>query len=217
MINESELNKSEGRRILKEFLTEKFEQKANALLQNFDILTELYFNFNAVTNISALRTLDDVYIKHYLDSVYPYSHFSGSCCDVGCGGGFPCIPLALVTPHEFLGIDSVGKKLALIMKASYELAMTNISFLHIRAEELSKTRQFDTVCARAVADIDTALSYCAPLAKKDGKIILYRTQSDERAKEKTEKKYSIELSDVIDYTLPSTDIKRRLFIYGKKA
>lgn len=217
MINSEELENSLGRRIFNEFLSEHFEHSMPTLSQKFDKLTEMYFNFNSVVNISALRTLDDVYIKHYLDSVFPYKHFVGACCDVGCGGGFPCIPLALVTPHEFLGIDGVAKKLTLIMNASFELCMKNISALHVRAEELAKTRKFDTVSARAVADIDTALSYCAPLADKNGKIILYRTQNDERATTKTENKYKIELSDIIDYTLPSTEIKRRLFIYRKTA
>ena len=103
------------------------------------------------------------------------------------------------------------------MNASFELCMKNISTQHVRAEELAKTRKFDTVSARAVADIDTALSYCAPLTDKTGKSILYRTQNDERATTKTENKYKIELSEIIDYTLPSTEINRRLFIYRKTA
>ena len=109
MINSEELENSLGRRIFNEFLSEHFAHSMPTLSQKFDKLTEMYFNFNSVVNISALRTLDDVYIKHYLDSVFPYKHFDGSCCDVGCGGGFPCMPLALVTPHEFLGIDGVAK------------------------------------------------------------------------------------------------------------
>lgn len=217
MIDPQELNNSDGRRIFTDFLNEKFKNNTSALAEKFDLLTDLYLQFNSAINISALRTLDDIYVKHYLDSIFPFTYFRGNCCDVGCGGGFPCIPLALVTGLFFTGIDGVGKKLGLIKRAAAELQLENISGSHIRAEELARVRTFDTVCARAVADMDKVLSFCAPLAENSGKIILYKTQSDDKATLKTEKKYKVELIDVIDYTLPSTDINRRLFIYEKHA
>ena len=211
----SDLNISKGRAALISFLESNFGEEAENLIKKFDALTDAYFQFNSVINISALRTVDDVYIKHYLDSIYPYKHFVGGVCDVGCGGGFPCLPLAIITENNYLGIDGVGKKLRLISIAAEKLGLKNVTGEHVRAEELFKVKKFDTVCARAVADIDTALGFCAPLCKNGGKIILYRTQTDERAVGKTEQKNKIKLSDIIDYELPCTDIKRRLFIYEK--
>ncbi len=211
----SELESSFGRRVFADYIKSKFEDLS--LINTFDRLTALYFEVNSAVNISALRTVDDVYVKHYLDSVYPSEYFFGSCCDVGCGGGFPTLPLAITTKLDFTGLDSVGKKLALIKRAVAELGIKNVRPEYSRAEVLSKTeKRFDTVCARALADIDTALSFCAPLAKPHGKVILYRTQNDNEASKKTVTKYSLSLESVIDYDLPETDIHRRLFIYEKK-
>ena len=131
------LELSFGRSIFKTFL----EQNGftDDKLQVFDRLTELYLKVNAVINISALKTFDDIYIKHYLDSLFPYKFFDGDCCDVGCGGGFPCLPLAISTGLNFVGIDGVGKKLTLIKLCNTELNLNNISAEHTRAEELAKS------------------------------------------------------------------------------
>lgn len=201
-----------GRKALKRFLEDNFDGE---IINKFDVITTLYTQVNAVINISAIKDADGIYIKHYLDSIYPYKYFSGCCCDVGCGGGFPCIPLSAVTDCEFLGIDGVAKKLVLIDKCAAALGL-NIKSLHARAEELKRTeRRFDTVSARAVGDMDKVLSYCAPLCKKNGKIVLYKTQTEERASKSTEQKFNISLVEIKGYTLPGTDIDRRLFVYEK--
>ena len=204
----------DGKRALIEFLQQNFD---NSTLPNkFETLTKLYFEVNSVINISAIRNESDVYFKHYLDSIYPYKHFSGTCCDVGCGGGFPCLPLALVTDCSYVGLDSVGKKLTLINRCVKEMGLNNITTRHSRSEDLAKQGvSFDTVSARAVSDTDKSLAFCAPLAKKGGKVILYKTQNDSQATSQTEKKLNVRLIVAEDYTLPYTDINRRLFIYEK--
>ena len=203
----------DGKRIFLSFLQQNSKQD---VAEKFELLTKLYFEVNSVINISALRTENDVYIKHYLDSIYPYKYFDGSCCDVGCGGGFPSIPLAIVTGLSFIGLDSVGKKLTLINRCAKELELNNISAVHARAEDIAKQgKRFDTVSARAVSDVNKSLMYCAPLARRGGKIILYKTQNDDRANTSTENKMNVRLVKTEDYTLFSTDIKRRLFIYEK--
>lgn len=208
------LDGSHGRELLKNYLTEHFSAE---LLDKFDALTMLYAQVNAVINISALRTADDIYVKHYLDSITAYEFFNGECCDVGCGGGFPCLPLSIVLPNSsFLGIDGVGKKLTLINRCNEALGLTNIRSLHSRSEELARTgARFDTVCARAVADTDKVLSYCAPLAKSGGKIVLFKTKSDNPASDIAVKKSMCKFFLTKDYSLPGTDINRRLFVYSK--
>lgn len=209
-----DLMNSSGRQKLISFLEK--ESGNNSLIDTFDRLTELYFKINSVINISAIKNIDDIYIKHYLDSIYPYQYFEGACCDVGCGGGFPCLPLAIVTGLHFSGIDGVGKKLILIEKSISDLGIKNISYEHCRAEDLAKkTIRFDSVCARAVSDINKTISFCAPLTAKNGKLILYKTQNDEQADKNTLKRFNLETLDIIDYVLPNTDIKRRLYIYKK--
>ncbi len=210
-----QIETSDSRKIFADFLKSEFDD-SETLLQKFDKLTELYFDVNGIINISALRTVDDVYIKHYLDCLVPYKYFSGTVCDVGCGGGFPSIPLAIATDLHITGVDSVGKKLLLIHKCVSELAIKNLKGDYARSEDLVKLhRSYDTVCARALADVDKSLMFCAPLAKSGGNIILYKTQNDAPAKQTTLEKCYVILSDTVDYVLPGTDIKRRLYIYKK--
>ncbi len=203
-----------GRAILRDFIISC--TGGDAPIEKFDSLTKLYCEVNSIINISALKNADDIYVKHYLDSIVPYKHFFGECCDVGCGGGFPCLPLAIITGLNFTGVESVGKKLLLIKRCASELGIKNIRSEYARAEELAKLhRSYDTVCARAVADTDKVLSYCAPLAKNGGQVILYKTPRDTAASSAVCKKLKVELCDTIDYVLPQTDISRRLFIYKK--
>lgn len=203
-----------GKMTFSDFLFENFSD--STLTNKFEMLTKLYFEVNSVINISAIRTEGDVYIKHYLDSIYPYKYFTGRCCDVGCGGGFPCLPLAIVTGLDFVGLDSVGKKLTLINRCVKEMGLNNVTAIHSRAEDLAKQGElFDTVSARAVSDVDKTLSYCAPLTQKGGRIVLYKTQNDEQAQSSTESKLKVRLAEVKDYTLLNTDIKRRVFVYDK--
>lgn len=212
----SELEASSGRKIFNDYLNSEFDN-AKELSEKFDKLTELYFAVNSVINISALRTVDDVFIKHFLDSLYPHKMFKGDVCDVGCGGGFPTIPLAIATGLSVTGVDSVGKKLLLIKRCRSELELDNLYCDYARSEDLVKLyRSYDTVCARALADVDKAISFCAPLTKQGGKVVLYRTQKDEPAKKSTLDKYKVALDETIDYCLPGTDINRRLLIYIKK-
>ena len=82
---QNEINNSSGRKIFADFLSTDFSEYEE-LLNTFDKLTDLYLQVLSVMNISAIKTIDDIYIKHYLDSIYPYKHFEGTCCDVGCGG-----------------------------------------------------------------------------------------------------------------------------------
>lgn len=203
-----------GKTAFSDFLLENFSD--GTLINKFEALTKLYFEVNSVINISAIRTENDVYVKHYLDSIYPYKYFTGRCCDVGCGGGFPCLPIAIVTDLEFVGLDSIGKKLTLINRCVKEMELNNITAVHSRAEDLAKQGElFDTVSARAVSDIDKTLSYCAPLAQKGGRIVLYKTQNDEQAKSSTESMLKVRLAEIKDYTLLNTNIKRRVFAYDK--
>lgn len=215
MIEElKKLDSSHGRKLLLDFLTDKI--KRPELIDTFDKLTDIYYQVNSIVNISAIKDVDDVYIKHYLDSIFPYEHFDGTVCDVGCGGGFPSLPLSIVTDCQITGLDSVGKKLLLIQRASSELYITNIKAEYSRSEDLAKLhRSYDTVCARALGDVDKALSFCAPLARPGGKVLLYRTQNDNQAKQQTINKFKVTLADQIDYVLPGTDIKRRLLVYKK--
>ncbi len=209
-----QIEASNGRKILLNFITQKVNKPE--LIDVFDNITDLYMQVNSIINISAIKTVDDIYVKHYLDSIYPYELFGGTVCDVGCGGGFPSLPLAVTTGLTVTGVDSVGKKLLLIHRCVSELHITNIKTDYARSEDLAKLhRSYDTVCARALADVDKSIKLCAPLTKNGGKLILYRTQNDNPAKQETLNETGMTLTETTDYVLPETDIKRRILVYTK--
>ena len=90
-------------------------------------------------------------------------------CDVGCGAGFPLLPLALARGDcTFLGVDATEKKVNFVRAASSLLALENCHAEHLRAEELCSSRResFDVVTARAVAELSVLCEYCLPLLKK---------------------------------------------------
>lgn len=212
---DEEIKNSFGRKIFGDFL--ELELKKPELLPCFDVLTKLYFEVNSIINISALRAVDDIYIKHYLDSLYPLSEFRGkTVCDVGCGGGFPSIPLAIASDFEVTGLDSVGKKLKLIELAVSALKLNNLKSEHARSEDFAKKgNSFDTVCARALADINTAVTFCAPLVNQHGRLILYRTQNDDMPKSEILNKFEFSAVKVKDYELSGTGINRRVYIFER--
>ena len=188
--------------------------------QQFAALWDLYADWNAKINVVSRKDFDQLYLRHVLHSlaIAKVCAFAPGArvLDVGCGGGFPCLPLAISTGLNFVGIDGVGKKLTLIKLCNTELNLNNISAEHTRAEELAKSdRKFDTVCTRALADADKALTFCAPLARRNGKILLYKTQNDVAAKPAIAEKQKVKLIETYDYTLSGTNINRRLFVYEK--
>lgn len=196
---------------LRAFLVEN-NLDADGIEDKFARFLTLYEDFNSKINVSSIRDREGIYIKHFLDSIFPYKHFSGSCADVGCGGGFPCVPLCIVNPSlRFVAIDSVGKKLALADNAAKELGL-NLTTLHSRAENV--TERFDTVTARAVSSFDNLLAWCMPLVKKGGKFIAYKTVNDEPPPPALQLKHGVKNLNVIDYS-PDGTLNRRLFVFGK--
>ncbi|MBO4534438.1 MAG: 16S rRNA (guanine(527)-N(7))-methyltransferase RsmG, partial [Clostridia bacterium] len=148
-------------------------------------LLERYYNllveWNAKFNLTAITDRDEVYVKHFADSLLGHSFFKGKVCDVGAGAGFPSLPLAIMgVADSYLLIDSVGKKVNFLTEVGYQLDLKQVKALHIRAEEAGRgeyREEFDTVTARAVAPTATLLEYLAPLAKVGGRVVLYKTDA----------------------------------------
>lgn len=147
----------------------------------FDELYKLYEEYNSHTNISAIRDKDDVYQKHFKDSLLLFEHcdLKGKIIDIGTGGGFPAIPLAIEKPElDITAIDSVGKKIKFVNLAKDKLALDNLIALTARAEELAhdpKYREkFDIGLSRAVAELRVLLELASGFIKPGGKFIAYK-------------------------------------------
>ncbi len=144
----------------------------------------LLSDFNSGVNVTAVTDETGVYVKHYADSLtlLPYIE-GGPLLDVGCGGGFPSLPVAIFRPDiAVTSMDSTEKKLGLIKRAGEELGIANVRPLCGRAEELCKPplrQSFGTVCARAVANLPVLCELCLPYVKTGGVFIAMKTDCSE--------------------------------------
>lgn len=143
------------RKYFAEWLTPQMEQQ-------FAAMYELYAHWNDKINVLSRKDFESLYLKHVLHSlaiarVCPFE--SGArIVDVGCGGGFPSIPLAVLFPEaHFTAIDSIGKKIRVVEAISDSLGLTNLTPLNGRFEQSAE--RFDYVVSRAVTDMATLVGW----------------------------------------------------------
>jgi 16S rRNA (guanine527-N7)-methyltransferase len=160
-----------------ELISKYFPGLTPEQISQFKALDELYKDWNNKINLISRKDIDSLYEKHVLHSLSIAAVCSWQqgmeVIDIGTGGGFPGIPLAIFFPGvQFHLVDSIGKKIKAVQAVSEELDLKNVSTQHIRAEEI-KSRRFDTVVSRAVAPLKQLLIWSKPLVKKkefDGKL-----------------------------------------------
>ena len=137
-------------------------------------MVENLLKVNAAMNLTAITDWDDIIVKHLADSctVLPYLPQNSKVCDVGCGGGFPSLPMAIARPDlKVVGLDSTGKKVDYINASAALLGLSNLSAICGRAEDFASgelRESFDVVTARAVAPLNILCELCLPLLKVDG-------------------------------------------------
>ena len=139
-------------------------------VEQFASLDELYKEWNRKINVISRKDIDSLYLKHVLHSLSIAAVINflpdTQIIDVGTGGGFPGVPLAIFFPEVQIHlVDSIAKKLTIIKAVSESIGLTNITTQHIRAEEI-KNRQFDFAVSRAVAPIKDLMYWVNPLIKK---------------------------------------------------
>jgi len=138
--------------ILKYFTNLTIEQ-----IKRFEELYILYNHWNAKINIVSRKDIDELYLKHVLHSlsIAKIIQFkkNTSILDVGTGGGFPGIPLAILFPEcKFLLVDSINKKINVVEEITKSLKLTNVSFKAIRVEKLDSKHEF--IISRAVTKMN---------------------------------------------------------------
>jgi len=132
-------------------------------------LHELYKIWNDQINVISRKDIEQLYERHVLHSlaIYKFIPFqpSSNVLDIGTGGGFPGIPLAIMMPDvKFVLVDSIGKKIKVVNEVASALELKNVQAFHIRAENINE--KFDFVVSRAVAELPLLLSWCRSKVKK---------------------------------------------------
>ena len=136
-----------------EIILKYFPDLSEKQIKQFSQLQDLYNEWNAQINVISRRDLENLYLKHVLHSlaIAKVVQFADgtSVLDVGTGGGFPGIPLAILFPKvEFLLVDSIGKKIKVVNEVANSIGLENLRAEHKRAEQVNG--QFDFVVSRAV-------------------------------------------------------------------
>ncbi|MFI3259398.1 MAG: 16S rRNA (guanine(527)-N(7))-methyltransferase RsmG [Rikenellaceae bacterium] len=143
--------------ILKYFPDITEEQRAQ-----FEALYDLYADWNSKINVVSRKDFDQLYLRHILHSlaIAKVCTFDSGAriLDVGCGGGFPSIPLAILFPEaRFVAADSIGKKITVVKGVAESLGLKNIEPRNCRAEQIPE--RFDYVVSRAVTDMSTFVGW----------------------------------------------------------
>lgn len=142
------------------------EQKAR-----FDQLVPLYKEWNDKINVISRQDIDNLAERHVLHSlaIAKVIQFSpdAQILDLGTGGGFPGIPLAIFFPEtKFVLVDGTGKKIRVVQEVADALGLENVTAIHGRAEEIKMNGQFDFVLSRGVATLDKLLTWSQRFLKK---------------------------------------------------
>ena len=139
-----------------------FKNLSPTQIQQFEKLQELYEDWNLKINVVSRKDIDELYLRHVLHSlgIAKVVHFKPSArvLDVGTGGGFPGIPLAILFPEtQFHLVDSIGKKIKVVDEVVAGLGLENVKTTNGRVEEVKDT--YDFIVSRAVAQMETFVGW----------------------------------------------------------
>lgn len=213
--------------LLKEGLIQMGINSPEEVLSQFEKYADFLVQYNEKVNLTAITDKKDIAIKHFLDSVTPVSlgliKEGATLIDVGCGAGFPSVPIKLVSSNIKLTLlDSLDKRLTFLRELTKLLNVENVSFVHARAEEGGKQpdlrENFDMAVSRAVANLRVLCEYCLPYVRIGGRFLALKgpTAKDEVL----EAKKAIDvlggrLIDIAEVKVPFSDLNHTIVIIEK--
>jgi len=161
-----------------EVILRHFSDFTETQLRQFGRLEELYRDWNARINVVSRKDIDHLYERHVLHSlaIAAWVDFAAGLdvVDIGTGGGFPGIPLAIYFPEvRFCLVDSIGKKLKVVDAVVEALGLENVSTRHTRAEDI-RDRRFDFAVSRAVAPLKDLWAWSRPLLRPERRMEAFK-------------------------------------------
>lgn len=193
------------------------QEQGEKLLKLYDFLVE----YNEKVNLTAITDFEEVVVKHFVDSILPFSKLSidkgASFIDVGTGAGFPSIPLLIYRPDlEGTLLEALNKR-CVFLEAACELVGVKVKVVHGRAEDYAKDNreQFDIATARAVAAMPVLCEYCLPYVKAGGRFVALKSVNENcDESENAIKILGGKTDQILDYEITNGD-SRRLFVIKK--
>lgn len=196
-------------------------------LERFDLYAKKLIEWNNFMNLTAITKPEEIALKHFIDSIallkYADIKSGAKTVDVGCGAGFPGIPVKIARDDISLCcIDSTAKKVNFLSELVKSMELKNCECIHARAEKAAAEKplreSFDFAFARAVAQLRILAEYCLPLVKTGGAFAAMK--GGEAEDEINAAKHAVELcggkiENVFEYVLPQSDINRTIIIIRK--
>lgn len=192
--------------------------------QQLEQYYQLLVEWNEKMNLTGITEKNDVYLKHFYDSITLLEVIElskeNTLCDIGTGAGFPGLVLKIIYPElEVTLVDALQKRIGFLNHVIDTLHLSKITTIHARAEEYGMTHRevFDVVTARAVASLPTLLEYTTPLLKVGKYFIPMKAKMEgelEQAKGALQK-LNMKLIKMSEFQLPKEDSKRTILKFQK--
>ena len=198
---------------------------SDAQIAQLEDFTARMLETNKVMNLTRITDPKEIAEKHLLDcaSLLQAEDFSKkSVVDVGCGAGFPGMPLHILCPScKLTLLDSLGKRIRFLQGCIDAMNLSDIEAVHARAEEFAAKHreQYDFAVSRAVAQLNVLAELSLPLVKQGGAFIAMKSKDTDEELERAKKAIRLlggEIEKIIDYTIPHTEITHRLVVIRKK-
>ena len=195
-------------------------KKKDLLLDHLKLVIEK----NRVLNLTRITSFEEAVVLHIEDSlsVFPeFNEYGGNYLDIGTGGGFPGIPLGIVSGYEGVLLDSVKKKANAVSEFIDVLGLNNqLSAVGLRSEELATQQagQFDVVIARAVSSLPTVEELAAPLLSSEGHLIAMRgkdSDEDLKSAQIASESLGLELVSVRKFEIGLEEFSRSVCVFEK--
>ena len=195
------------------------KDKLDKLEKYYNLLIE----YNKVMNLTGITDHDEVYLKHFYDSltlakVVDLNNYK-TLCDIGTGAGFPGIVLKIFYSNlKITLIDSLNKRIVFLNKVIEELGLEGIIAIHSRIEEygIKNRNLFDIVTARAVAPLNILLEYSIPILKVNGLFLPMKANLDNEKYDNALKKLNCTLEKTEQFLLPIENSNRSILLIKKQ-
>ena len=197
--------------------------------EQFERYFELLIEWNEKINLTAITDKDEVYLKHFYDSIAPIlqgliENQPIRLLDIGAGAGFPSLPMKILFPElDVTIIDSLNKRINFLHLLAEELGLSGVHFYHGRAEDFAQDKafraQFDLVTARAVARMQVLSELTIPYLKVGGRLLALKASNAPEELEEAKNALNIPFSKVEDnlqYELPNGDPRYITVVEKKK-
>ena len=211
--------------LLRTFASDNGITLSDGQIRQFESFSDMLISRNKVMNLTAITDPAEIEIKHMIDSVYGAKVISElydepfSLLDIGCGAGFPGIPLKIVFPQSrFVLMDSLNKRISFVNDVIASLKLGNSEGICLRAEDFSEKESFDICTSRAVAKANVLLEYSLPFVKCGGYCLLYKSGNIEDEIKEADNALGIlggELKDIITFELPDNSGSRSIVVIKK--